>query len=97
MKTNYLLVITIAFALMSVSCDPTSPPPPPHPPKKVVEKIAPTEQRMSYDWMDSQSLRTRASTVYYLIAEDGTVAEVKLPIYAKTKIGDEVSANWKTP
>ena len=52
---------------------------------------------MSFDWMDKQSLRSRAETVYYLIAEDGTVAEVKLPIYAKTKIGDEVSADWKTP
>lgn len=96
MKKTISLALVASLALLAVSCDPASSPTPP-PAKKVVEKIAPTEQRMSFDWMDKQSLRSRAETVYYLIAEDGTVAEVKLPIYAKTKIGDEVSADWKTP
>ena len=53
---------------------------------------------MGIDFFDGQSpLRQKTVTVYYLIAEDGTVVEVGLSDYAKTKIGDTyASDDWHT-
>lgn len=65
--------------------------------KVVSEKLASTEQRMSFDAFDSKNAwRSRASTVYYLIADDGTMIEVSLKEYAKAKVGQTIeSADWE--
>jgi len=65
--------------------------------KVVSEKMASTEQRMSFDAFDSKNeWRSRASTVYYLIADDGMMIEVSLKEYAKAKVGQTIeSADWK--
>ena len=65
--------------------------------KLVLKKLASTEQRLSFDMFDKQTFRTRAQTVYYLIASDGTLARVSMSVYAKTKVGDEVGAQWIKP
>lgn len=100
MTKKITLALVSSLTLLLTSCDPdgtTSSYSSPPPSKKVVEKISPTEQRMTYDWMDENSLRSRAKTIYYLISDDGTVMEVDLSVYAKTKIGDVVSGKWKQP
>ncbi len=63
----------------------------------ISEKLASTEQRLGYDFFDSKnSFRSRAETVYYLIADDGTMIEVDLKQYAKTKVGQSVeSSDWE--
>jgi hypothetical protein len=65
--------------------------------KVISEKLASTEQRLGYDFFDSKNhFRSRAETVYYLIAEDGTMIEVDLKEYAKTKVGQSVqSSDWE--
>lgn len=65
--------------------------------KVISEKLASTEQRMSFDPFDSKnSFRSRASTVYYLIADDGTMVEVSLQEYAKARVGQSFSSfSWK--
>lgn len=65
--------------------------------KVISEKLASTEQRMSFDAFDSKNAwRSRASTVYYLIAEDGTVLEVTLKEYAKARVGNTIeSSDWE--
>ncbi len=55
--------------------------------KVISEKLAATEQR---------AIRSRAESVYYLIAEDGTMVEVSLKEYAKSKVGQSFeSSQWK--
>lgn len=64
--------------------------------KTISEKLAATEQRVSFDPWDENSIRSRAETVYYLIAEDGTMIEVSLKDYAKAKVGETVeSSQWR--
>ncbi len=65
--------------------------------KVISEKLAATEQRMSFDpWDDKNAIRSRAESVYYLIAEDGTMAEVSLKEYAKSKAGQTFeSSDWR--
>jgi len=65
--------------------------------KVISEKLASTEQRMSFDAFDSKNAwRSRASTVYYLIADDGMMIEVSLKEYAKAKVGQKIeSADWE--
>lgn len=65
--------------------------------KVIVEKLIATEQRVSWDPLDSKnSVRSRAASVYYLIAEDGAILEVDLKEYARTKVGQSVvSTEWE--
>jgi hypothetical protein len=64
--------------------------------KKILMKEAPVEQRMSFDPFANEPLRQKSVTVYYLVAEDGTVVEVGLSDFAKTKVGGEFSSSaWK--
>lgn len=56
---------------------------------------SPVEQRVGIDLFDNQMVRSRAKTVYYLIAEDGTVAEVGLTDYTQAKVGTDYTAtSW---
>jgi len=65
--------------------------------KKIIMKDAPVEQRMGFDAFANEPLRQKSVTVYYLVAEDGTVAEVGLSDYARTNVGDKyASYNWTT-
>lgn len=88
----------LIFACLGLSaCDEYKMPEAPEPvKKKIILKAEPVEQRMGFDFFSNETFRQRSVTVYYLVAEDGTVAEVGLSDYAKTKIGDEFgSFNWK--
>jgi hypothetical protein len=60
--------------------------------KKIIAKESPIENRFSAsDFFFGNGSITKSETVYYLIAEDGTACEVKVGIWAKTKIGDSHS------
>jgi hypothetical protein len=64
--------------------------------KTVIGKESPNENRLSPgDFFFGGGSITKTKTVYYLIAEDGTVCEVGLSAYHKTKIGDNYSCrHW---
>lgn len=62
--------------------------------KVVKEKLASIEQRLSYDAFDKTAYRSRATPVYYLIAEDGTCAEVSLGEYARANVGKLATERW---
>ena len=88
MKT---LILTCILSLLTTGCDikqaeksSVS--------KKIIAKESPVEQRMSYDVFSKESLRQRSTTIYYLVAEDGTVAEVGLSDYSVTQVG----SNYET-
>ena len=86
-----LRILAVAVLFLSIGCETANS-------RKVVsEKLASTEQRMSFDAFDSKNAwRSRASTVYYLIADDGTMIEVSLKEYAKAKVGQTIeSADWE--
>lgn len=82
------------FLALVIGCE--MPDPPPAVSKVVAEKLASTEQRIGFDAFDSNnSVRSRAETVYYLIADDGCLLEVSLKEYARTKVGHSVtSTRW---
>ena len=65
--------------------------------KTISEKLASTEQRLGFDAFDTNNgFRSRATTVYYLIAEDGTMIEVTLQEYARVKIGQAIHSDaWR--
>ncbi len=86
--------LLIALILL-VGCD--MPPPQPPVQKVIVENLASTEQRLGVDVFDSKSMvRTRAESVYYLIAEDRTMVKVPLRQYVRTKVGQSfISNEWK--
>jgi hypothetical protein len=92
-----------ALAILAVAgltaCDaPNIQPPAPPPTKKIVDKISSVESRFSgAAFVFSKGSSFRPTTVYYLVAEDGSVCEVGLTQYAQTKVGT-VSACpcWET-
>lgn len=90
-----LVVILLASMFLACGCDELKPRVKVG--KVISEKLASTEQRLGYDPFDSNNhFRSRAETVYYLIAEDGTMIEVDLKEYAKTKVGQSVqSSDWE--
>lgn len=64
--------------------------------KVVSEKLAAVEQQLDFDPFDKQGLRNRATSVYYLIADDGSRVIVTLKEYSHAKVGDEFSSTqWK--
>ena len=57
--------------------------------KIIIAKENPIENRFSAaDFLFGNGSITKSETVYYLVAEDGTVCEVTVSKWAKTKIGD---------
>ena len=90
-----LVVLNVALICLCCGCETRSPRV--KIAKVISEKLASTEQRLGYDFFDSKNhFRSRAETVYYLIAEDGTMIEVDLKEYAKTKVGQSVqSSDWE--
>lgn len=90
-----LAAISLAAVLLFSGCDSAGNRPPVR--KVISEKLTATEQRVSFDpWDNKNSIRSRAESVYYLIAEDGTIAEVSLKEYAKLKVGQSFeSSHWK--
>jgi hypothetical protein len=61
----------------------------------VIDKQAPIENRISpLDVLLGSSI-TKSMTVYYIIAEDGTICEVDMGTYSKAKISDYLLCNWK--
>jgi len=104
MKSKTERIAEVVFHMMGIAtlagfllCGCEAPPPRVIVEKTISEKLASTEQRLGFDVFDSNNgLRTRASTVYYLIAEDGTMIEVTLQEYARAKIGQAIhSDDWK--
>lgn len=64
--------------------------------KTVIGKEHPNENRFSAgDFFFGSGSITKTKTIYYLIAEDGTVCEVGLSAYYKTKIGSKYNCNWE--
>ncbi len=64
--------------------------------KKIAEKIQSVEQRMTVDFFDKNAVRGRATTVFYLVADDGSTLEVDMKYYTHTDVGDSVeSSQWK--
>lgn len=90
-----LVAIPLAFICLFCGCE--KPSPRVKAGKVISEKLASTEQRLGFDAFDSKNaFRSRAETVYYLIAEDGTMIKVGLKEYAKVKAGQTIeSADWK--
>ena len=85
-----ILIMTVyAAAMLAVGgCDylPEAPKPIE---KIIIEKQAPVENRFSGgDFFFGSGSITKSRTVYYLIADDGTVADVGLSDYARQKIGE---------
>ncbi len=62
--------------------------------KVIALKTERVEQKLSFDIFDNQSIRTRAKTVYYLVAEDGTGVQVRLSEFARAKVGEKWSAQY---
>jgi hypothetical protein len=93
--TFYILGISTLVGFLLCGCE--APSPRAIVEKTISEKLASTEQRLGFDVFDNNNgFRSRASTVYYLIAEDGTMIEVTLREYARVKIGQAIhSADWK--
>lgn len=100
MKTKITNRITAALAgaicgaLCVAGCDienSTHYEPPPPVSKKIVAKECPVEQRMGFDVFADQPLRQKTVTIHYLVAEDGSVAEVGISDYATTQIGANYS------
>ena len=84
-----------AFFFAVSGCDDSAPRRVPES-KRIIMKESPVEQRMGFDVFADEPLRQKSVTVYYLIAEDGTVVEVGLSDFAKTNVGDEYSSSaWK--
>lgn len=92
-----LKIVALPLALLCLACGCEPRKPRVKVGKVISEKLASTEQRLGYDMFDSKnSFRSRAETVYYLIADDGTMIEVDLKKYAKTKVGQSIeSSDWK--
>ena len=90
-----MFVASVDVALLCCGCE--KPKPRVKVQKTIVEKLASTEQRLGYDFFDRKNhFRSRAETVYYLIADDGTMIEVDLKMYAKAKVGQSFqSSEWK--
>jgi hypothetical protein len=66
--------------------------------KRIAAKDSPVENRVSV--LDTAtgggSVRTKSTTVYYLIAEDGTACEVGMSAWHRTKVGDSfTSSGWE--
>lgn len=94
MRFKFLLLAVLVGCQVSEPGEPYVAPVPTK--KKIVEKLAPVEQRTTFDFFDNQSIRNRATTVYYLVAEDGTTVEVDMKTYAKVKVGSEyASFDWE--
>lgn len=89
---RFMAICAVGILLGCADTRPVAPPVT----KAITEKIQATEQRMSVDFMDNQAIRGRATSVYYLVAGDGTMVEVDLKMYARTKVGESIqSAAWK--
>lgn len=104
MNSNYKLIANMAFHMFGLAflafwlfCGCESPSPRVSVEKTISEKLASTEQRLGFDAFDTNNgLRSRATTVYYLIAEDGTMIEVTLQEYARVKIGQAIQSDaWR--
>lgn len=97
-KINHMILMLVCTALLfCTGCDVPPYVPPPLEVKKIIEKSAPNENRFSAgDFVFGKGSVTKTRTVYYLIAEDGTVCEVGLSEYHKTKIGSMASCSqWE--
>lgn len=85
-------ILSACLCLAMVGCEPDVEPSS----KKVTEKLAATEQQLDFDAFDSKnSFRSRATSVYYLISEDGMVCRVSLGEYAKAKVGQSYNGKWR--
>lgn len=96
MKSTLLISICIASTLLT-SCEESEQTTPERASgKKIIQKESPVEQRMGFDFFADEPLRQKTVTIYYLVAEDGTVAEVGLSDFVRTKIGDTyVADSWQ--
>ena len=89
-------LLSFAAALALAGCDATVRLEPEPVAKRIIAKEAPVEQRMGFDLFADETFRQKSVTVHYLVAEDGTVAEVGLSDYATTEIGGLYStSNWQ--
>ena len=61
--------------------------------KVIKMKVSPVEQRRRVDFFSDNTFEQRSQTVYYLVAEDGMVAEVGLSDFAEYEVGDSYSSN----
>jgi hypothetical protein len=87
-------IVLVALLLVSAGCEP--PRPRPKISKVISEKLVATEQGLTFDFFDDKHVRSRAESVYYLIAEDGTTLKVSLKEYAKVKVGQSISSSaWE--
>jgi hypothetical protein len=90
-----VFLLLLAVALFFSGCDALEYTPPTPEVKTILMKEAVVEQRMGFDVFANETLRQKTVTVYYLVAEDGTVTEVGLSDYATAKIGGQfASASW---
>jgi hypothetical protein len=65
--------------------------------KTIVAKESPIENRLSgTEILFGSGSITKSETVYYLIAEDGTIVETDIVTWAKVKIGESYTTRyWK--
>lgn len=89
-----LTAICVAACICLTACNQQNNVTPPPISKKIVGKASPVEQRMGFDPFDNHPLRQKSETVFYLVAEDGTVAEVGLSTYTTTQIGSNYATHY---
>ena len=95
MKTHRIAVL---IAFLVAGCNAQHEEPSPLVVKKLIAKESAIEKRLSVDFFAKESVKNRATTVYYLVAEDGDVIEVGLSEYSTAKIGSTYAAEshqWK--
>ena len=92
-----VLAVTIVVLLVAIGVQLSRQSRQPVVTKVVAEKLVATEQRLGIDFFDSNNeIRSRATSVYYLIAEDGTMAEVDRKEFVKVKVGQSfTSSKWR--
>jgi hypothetical protein len=95
MLYDYSIACLMLGATVFTGCD--LPPPMPDESKVIIDKTSPNENRFSgTEFIFQGTVVTKTQTVYYLIAEDGTVCEVGLTKYHQSNIGDTVAcAMWE--
>lgn len=84
----------LTAAILATGCVANTSPPEPIPTYAIKEKITTTEQRLSWDPFDKNSVRGRATTVFYFISADGHRVEVDMKVYIKHNIGDTYESRW---
>lgn len=91
------LVLIVGCAVLGCGSPGPRPEPTPPPSKTVKLKHQAVEQRLSFDPFDDQSVRQRATTVYYFVADDGSVVEVDAHTFLTTDAGQSFASPYWRP